>query len=149
MSNISASVQVSGPGAGEAFSAMGERMIIRAQFEGWTAFEIEFGTEVSVPPHAHPWPEVYFILEGGLRMMIDGEEREAPAGALLAIPADVFHQPRGPALPGTRVLDFMGPGSDPQMFRDLARVTADGKVDPQKVLPILMAFGVQPLLAEA
>jgi mannose-6-phosphate isomerase-like protein (cupin superfamily) len=136
---------VSAPGEGESFSAMGEEWIIRTRFEGWTAFEIAFGRDVNVPPHSHPWAEVYSILTGGLRMMIDGVEYDAPAGTLISIPADVVHQPRGPAAPNTRVLDLMGPGCDPQLFRDLARVTADGTVDPQQVLPILKRYGVQPL----
>lgn len=138
---------VSAPGTGEAFSAMGGRMIIRAQFEGWTAFEMAFQGDIKVPAHSHPWAEVYFILAGGMRMMVDGVEHDAPAGAFISIPADIPHQPRGPVAPGTRVLDLMGPGFDPQMFRELARVTADGKIDPQQVLPILTRYGVRPTVS--
>ncbi len=97
-----------------------------------------------MPAHYHPWAEVYLTLAGGMRMMVDGVEHDAPVGMLISIPPDAPHQPRGPVDPGTRMLVLMGPGSDPQMFRDLARVTADGKVDPQQVLPILNRYGVRP-----
>ena len=143
--NAKHAVTLSAPGAGESFSAMDERMIIRAQFEGWTAFEMDFGTEVKVPPHLHPWAEVYFALSGGLNMMVDGVEYQVPAGTLISIPGGVAHQPRGPAAEDTRMLVLMGPGSDPQMFRELSAVTANGVVDQEQVLPILKRFGVQPI----
>jgi hypothetical protein len=47
------------------------------------------------------------------------------------------------------MLVLMGPGSDPEMFRELAAVTANGTVDPHQVLPILKRFGAQPVPRDA
>jgi hypothetical protein len=82
---------------------------------------------------------------GSLNIMVEGVEHGAPAGTLISIPGGVPHQPRWPVAPDSRVLVLMGPGSDRQMFRELAPLTANGMVDPQQLLPILKRFDVQPV----
>ena len=43
-------------------------------------------------PHEHPNEQFNYVLEGTLRVIVDGEEELAPAGTLFYIPADATHQ---------------------------------------------------------
>lgn len=46
------------------------------------------------PPHAHPWSEAYFVLEGETEIFLDGQHHIAVPGCFLQIPAGTFHTHR-------------------------------------------------------
>src|SRR4051794_5704677 len=46
------------------------------------------------PPHAHPWSEAYFVLEGDADVFLDGQHLSATAGCFLQIPAGTVHAHR-------------------------------------------------------
>jgi len=46
------------------------------------------------PPHAHPWSEAYFVLEGEADVFLDGKHLTAVAGCFLQIPAGTVHTHR-------------------------------------------------------
>jgi mannose-6-phosphate isomerase-like protein (cupin superfamily) len=130
---------VSPPGAGVQLNVLGEKMTVKGGFDdgSWAIIEVEKNPDSKVPAHHHPWDEIYYILSGGMRMMVDGRVVDAPAGTSIHIPADVVHQPLGPVLPNTRFLDICGPGQALQLFRALAHEVQPGKIDRDKVAGIL------------
>ena len=46
------------------------------------------------PPHAHPWSEAYFVLEGEAEVYLAGQHLTATAGCFLQIPAGTLHAHR-------------------------------------------------------
>jgi quercetin dioxygenase-like cupin family protein len=60
-----------------------------------------------VPMHAHPSEQMTYILQGALRVVVDGEEMTVREGEVLHIPSDVPHQAE--ALEDTFELDVFSP----------------------------------------
>ena len=46
------------------------------------------------PPHAHPWSEAYFVLEGEADVFLDGQHLSATTGCFVQIPAGTMHAHR-------------------------------------------------------
>ncbi len=135
---------VSPAGSGEHLNVLGERMTVKGGFAdgAWAVIEVEKNPESKVPPHSHPWEEIYYILSGGMRMMVGGHVFDAPAGTSIHIPGGVVHQPLGPVQPNTRFLDILGPGQGLHLFRTLARDVSPDKPDREKVVEILKRHDV-------
>jgi mannose-6-phosphate isomerase-like protein (cupin superfamily) len=142
---------VSPPGAGERLDVLGEKMTVKSSFAdgSWTVIEVEKNPDSKVPPHSHPWGEIYYVTSGSMRMMIGGTIYDAPAGTCLHIPPDVVHQPLGPVAPNTRLLNLTGAGAAVQMFRDLARNVSPSNVDRNAVIEILTFYGVSLTMPSA
>jgi quercetin dioxygenase-like cupin family protein len=60
-----------------------------------------------VPMHAHPSEQMTYILQGALRVVVNGEEMTVREGEVLHIPSDVPHQAE--ALEDTFELDVFSP----------------------------------------
>ncbi len=54
-----------------------------------TEFRMRAGS--TLPLHAHPYEQTGYLVSGRMRLTIDGEQLDAPAGASWCIPADVRH----------------------------------------------------------
>jgi len=46
------------------------------------------------PPHAHPWSEAYFVLEGEADVYLDGRHLTAVPGCFVQVPAGTLHAHR-------------------------------------------------------
>ncbi|MCU1345720.1 MAG: h16 [Acidimicrobiia bacterium] len=55
-------------------------------------FELEGDQGSGPPPHAHPWLESYFILEGEVSIECGDEKSLAGPGATVVIPAGTVHR---------------------------------------------------------
>jgi quercetin dioxygenase-like cupin family protein len=128
----------------ERLNVLGEAMTVKSAFPdgSWAVIEVQKNPDSKVPPHSHPWGEIYHILAGGMRIMLDGCVHDAPAGTCIHIPPDVVHQPLGPVQPNTRFLNIVGSLSAVELYRDLSRNVSPDRPDREKVIAILTRHGV-------
>ena len=57
----------------------------------YEVFELTGPRDSGPPPHAHPWDEAFFIIEGEIDACIGGQTLHASAGAFVRVPADTVH----------------------------------------------------------
>jgi quercetin dioxygenase-like cupin family protein len=97
------------------------------------------------PPHFHPAQEERFeVLEGAMRVVIDGEERELPAGEELRIPRETVHQMWNPEDAIARVRwETSPPGRTEEFFRGMDEVMPedDSMPDIEALLAHVARFG--------
>jgi quercetin dioxygenase-like cupin family protein len=58
------------------------------------SYEITFQTGpegMGPPPHSHPWDETFFVVEGNVHFLLNGQAHIAEAGMLVHIPAGTIH----------------------------------------------------------
>ena len=75
--------------------------------ETMTLARIILGKGAVVPSHEHENEQIATVLEGRLRFVVGGEEREVVAGESVAVPANVPHEVE--ALEDSIVLDAFSP----------------------------------------
>ncbi len=110
------------------------------------ALEVEatYGPGGSAPPkHFHPSQDEHFeVLEGAIRLRIDGEERELAQGEQIDIPSGSVHQMWNPGTEPARVRWRTSPGGrTEQWFRAVDSLHRQGKVG-RNGMPGPLAFGV-------
>ena len=95
------------------------------------------------PAHYHPAQEEHFeVLEGALRVKLDGQERDLRQGETIDIPRGTKHQMWNPNDESARVLWQTRPaGRTEQWFRSINRLHEQGRVR-KSGMPGPLAFGV-------
>ena len=89
------------------------------------------------PPHFHPAQDERFeVLDGGMRVVIDGEERVLRAGEELETPRETIHQMWNPEEATARVLwETRPPGRTEEFFRGMHEVMPeDGSMPDMEAL---------------
>jgi quercetin dioxygenase-like cupin family protein len=61
-------------------------------------------------PHQHPEDDVFFVTEGTMSLLVDGEWIDAPTGAFVAIPAGMVHDFQNRSDAPATILNFSSPG---------------------------------------
>jgi quercetin dioxygenase-like cupin family protein len=99
------------------------------------------------PAHFHPSQDEHFeVLEGALKVRVDGEERDLRQGETIDIPRGTKHQMWNPNDDPARVLWQTSPaGRTEQWFRSIDRLHREGRVG-KNAMPGPLAFGA--LLSE-
>src|SRR4051794_35876915 len=54
-------------------------------------FHVEGDQGSGPPPHAHPWTETFYVLEGNLMITVGDEQTVAEAGTSVLVPASTVH----------------------------------------------------------
>ncbi len=109
----------------------GESVTIRSSTPEALEVEALYSPHGSPPPkHYHPGQDEHFeVLEGSLRVRVDGEERGLDAGARIEIPRRAVHQMWNPHDEPAHVLWRTSPaGRTEQWFRALGALHAEGRV---------------------
>ncbi|HEX3175589.1 MAG TPA: cupin domain-containing protein [Methylomirabilota bacterium] len=99
----------------------------------WSLMEVEVPERAGAPPHHHPWDEAYYILEGNIRFLVDGEEQTLARGDFVYLPAGTLHGFEGASTPPARTLIFDAPAHAEAFFRELDRDVKDLSRDLSKV----------------
>jgi mannose-6-phosphate isomerase-like protein (cupin superfamily) len=97
---------------------------------GGAALYVHRGPNGSPPPkHLHPAQDERFrVLEGALRVRVDGAERELGSGEEIEIPRGAVHQMWNPGSAPARVIWETRPaGRTEQWFRELGGLQASGR----------------------
>jgi mannose-6-phosphate isomerase-like protein (cupin superfamily) len=87
------------------------------------------------PPHVHErLHDMFFVLEGRLRMRLGEEEREVEPGTFVCAPPGVVHAFSNPG-PGTvRLLNFNTPGGWERYMRELVSAAAErGRLSSEEI----------------
>jgi mannose-6-phosphate isomerase-like protein (cupin superfamily) len=133
-------------GGGRAFTVMGDRVIVKAAASGQphTLFEVVTRGPFGPPPHRQSWPETYYVLEGALDVLLDGEWRTASVGDTVHVPADVTRAHRAHEAKRCRFLVFAANGEIAELFRALDEEPSVAAPDVTAVGLAAAGFGVRP-----
>ncbi|MEM7362782.1 MAG: cupin domain-containing protein [Pseudomonadota bacterium] len=133
-------------GAPENFlNVLGESIAICGGGDATKPFEIHLqkgDTGGGPPPHYHPWDEAFCVLEGKVKVTVDGEERIVSQGMVIHIPANTVHAYENLSDGAT----LLGVVSDPkggEMFRQIDREVKVLPEDLPKVISIGQQYGVE------
>lgn len=58
---------------------------------GYELFDLSGPADSGPPPHAHPWAEAYYVLDGQVAVNIDDQQLLVGPGAVVNIPAGHLH----------------------------------------------------------
>lgn len=93
-----------------------------------TAIENTIAPGDGPPVHVHEAEdEIWFVLEGGLRFVIGGEEADAPQGTFVFVPRGVAHAFTNPGQEPARMLILFTPAGMERFFDAFAAL--DGAAD--------------------
>ena len=101
--------------------------------------EATYAPEGNPPPaHWHPSQDEHFeVLEGEMRVIVSGDERELRAGDTLHIPRETVHQMWNPSAAPARVSwEVRSPGRTEEWFRTLDRLFREGPLDDNGMPPL-------------
>lgn len=110
---------------------LSESVVVRRSDLELLEVEATFGAEGKAPPkHLHPAQDEYFeVLEGLLRVRVDGEERDLRPGDTIEIPCEIVHQMWNPGVHEARVRWLTKPaGRTEQWFRAIDRLYREDMV---------------------
>jgi quercetin dioxygenase-like cupin family protein len=105
-----------------------------------SAYEFTLPPGVAGPPvHLHRgWDEVFYVLDGEMTFLIDGETSKAPAGSFVFVPRGIFHTfwNEGPA--HARQLIVFTPSGIEDYFEELSSSLSPGhEPDLQEAIALL------------
>ena len=103
--------------------------------ESYEIFEMAAVEGSGPPPHAHPWSEAYFVLEGEADVYIDGKHFRAVPGCFTQIPAGTFHTHRVTSKTA-RFVVVTSPKGASAFMREV-----DAKTDMDEVVGIAVKHG--------
>lgn len=133
-------------GGGRAFTVMGDRVIVKATACGQphALFEVVTRGPFGPPPHRQPWPETYYVLEGALDVLLDGDWHTAFVGDTVHVPAGTTRAHRAHEAKRCRFLVFAAHGAIAELFRALDDEPSVAAPDVAAVGRAAAPFGVRP-----
>ena len=108
----------------------------------WSLMEVTLPVNAGPPPHTHDWAEAYFVIEGEVEFVVDGERLVARAGDFLHTPAGTPHGFSGKSQRPARVLIFDSPAHAGAFFKRVDREVSELPRDLAKVLAIGADTGI-------
>lgn len=87
--------------------------------KAWSLMEAAIPQGSGAPPHRHAWGEAYYVLEGAVRFMVDGQSHLIGAGEFLFAPGGSLHAFEGHSAEPARMLVFDAPAHAESFFRDV------------------------------
>lgn len=138
------------PGAGEVHDAGPARIVIKATADDTQgAFFLSENTIdpgfAGPPPHTHErLYDMFYVLDGELTLLVEGETRTAPPGTFACVPPGVVHTFRNTSDAPVRFLNLSTPGGWERYMRDLAAAAAAGPLTPQRIGEVAAAHDFHP-----
>jgi mannose-6-phosphate isomerase-like protein (cupin superfamily) len=105
---------------GDTFWVLGHKVTILPTGNDYTYVDIVSpGRVPGPPPHRHPdCTELFHLLEGGLRVLVEGQAFELKPGESLLVPRNTVHTFE-PLDCGSRVISVFQPGGFDRFFREM------------------------------
>ena len=116
-----------------------ERLTVVESTPEMLRLEASYAAEGNPPPaHWHPDADEHFeVLEGEMRVVVDGEERGLNRGDTLDIPRRAVHQMWNPAAAPARVSwEVRSPGRTEDWFRTIDRLYREGPIGDNGLPPL-------------
>jgi quercetin dioxygenase-like cupin family protein len=130
---------IAGPADGARRNVTGDLMRILATTEqtggAYEIFVMDAVEGSGPPPHAHPWSEAYFVVEGEADVFLDGRHLTATPGCFLQIPAGTVHAHRVTSK-AARFLVVTAPRGATGFFEEV-----DAETDTDRVVGIAIKHG--------
>jgi quercetin dioxygenase-like cupin family protein len=98
----------------------------------WSLMEVELPEGAGPPPHAHPWDEAYYVVEGEVAFSLAGVEQRVRAGDFILAPGGTLHGFSGASPAPARMIIFDAPAHAESFFREVDR-EVKGPADRSKV----------------
>ena len=121
-------------------NVLGTGVTVLASNDRTGSYEITFQTGpegMGPPPHSHPWDEAFFVVEGNVHFVLDGQTQLAETGTLIHIPAGTIHGFQF-AAGGGRLLEMTGSGGGAtRMFRAVDAEIPPGSPDVGMLVQLL------------
>jgi quercetin dioxygenase-like cupin family protein len=139
------------PLTGQTLDVLGDPLEVLLAGDAYEVFRTTARTESGPPPHAHPWTESYYVLDGEVDMTVgDGTSRLGPGG-FAAVPAGTLHTYRVVSDSATFLMVTSGHRAS-GFFADVA-AHAPGELT-EEMLPVALDVArrhglTSPLMAEA
>ncbi len=128
-----------------ALDVVGTKITVLASRETTNDYGItlQWGEEgMGPPPHRHDWDEAFYVLDGEVQFVCDGDTHVCAPGTVVHVPAGTLHGFRYQA-GGGRMLEFTGHGTrSAEMFADVDRSMQPGPPDIPLLLEVLARNGV-------
>jgi quercetin dioxygenase-like cupin family protein len=115
----------------------------------WSLFEEEVPLGMGPPPHRHDWDEAYYILEGAVEFMIDGEPVRSSRGDFNYLPRGTVHGFKGASESTARVLIFAAPAHGSEFFQEVNDEVRRVPEDLSKIPEIGQRHGIEFIAASA
>jgi quercetin dioxygenase-like cupin family protein len=134
-------------GEGESMNVLGAgiRFLLPAAKtdHNFSLMEVELPKDQGPPPHEHPWDEAYYVIDGDVWFLVDGEETVYSAGDFIYAPGGVVHSFKGAGERPARVLVFDAPATAEGFFREASREIVNIPEDFVKVPEIGARHGLR------
>ena len=109
----------------------------------WSLFEEEVSLGMGPPPHRHDWDEAYYILNGEIDFVIDGDSVRSSAGDFNYLPRGTVHSFKGASEAPARVLIFASPAHGSEFFEEISREVRNVPADAAKIPEIGQRHGIE------
>src|SRR5690349_2484818 len=113
----------------------------------WSLFEEQVPLGLGPPPHRHDWDEAYYILEGEVNFVIDGEWVTSRPGDFNYLPRGTIHGFKGASETPARVLIFAAPAHGSEFFHELSEQVQRVPEDLAKIPEIGRQHGIEFIAA--
>lgn len=119
---------ISLPGQGQKITANGIEIHLKATVQqtngNWSMIEYLLPPSLPGPaPHYHKQTEeMFYILEGALQFVVDGEIIDAPAGTLVVVPKGAIHTFKNISAGCVKFQVWFSPGGMEQYFVDVQQL---------------------------
>ncbi|HKS23024.1 MAG TPA: cupin domain-containing protein [Thermoanaerobaculia bacterium] len=102
------------------YNVLGDRVRVLASGDGapYEMFEWHGPENSGPPPHAHPWTESYFVIDGEADVVIGDKTLRATPGCFMSVPPDTVHTYRVTS-PGAKFLVVTSPSGLKAFVEDL------------------------------
>jgi mannose-6-phosphate isomerase-like protein (cupin superfamily) len=109
----------------------------------WSLFEEEVPLGMGPPPHRHDWDEAYYILDGEIDFVIDGDTVTSKRGDFNYLPRGTIHGFKGSSDSPARVLIFAAPAHGSEFFHELSEQVRKTPDDLAKIPVIGRQHGIE------
>jgi quercetin dioxygenase-like cupin family protein len=102
------------------YNVLGDRVRVLEAGGGvaYEMFEWQGPENSGPPPHAHPWTESYFVIDGEADVVIGGKTLRATPGCFLSVPPGTVHNYRVTS-PGAKFLVVTSPSGLKAFVEDM------------------------------
>jgi len=133
-----------GQGQGEAYWVMGSKYTFKVNGAdnggAYMMFEAEVAPAPGPPPHLHTREdEMFYVLEGELTVMLDGQVSKAPAGTTIILPRNIKHTFWNESGAMARALVLASPAPIEDFFKEIGQRVLSDDETPPPVTPEMIA----------
>ena len=138
--------RVVGPSDGRVLEVLGDRIVVKtsgSETDGrFSLLEFTSPKDAGPPPHRHAWREGYWVLEGEIEFVIDGQKQTLSPGSWIVVPGGEVHTSKVLS-ESARYLMFAEPAGVEDFLAEVQEGTADDPANLEKIFEIAARHGLE------